>query len=593
MNEWFPAPAWTRTRLTWLLATVSIVAVSTSAGAGSLADSVSAALASNPELGVVQADRLAVDQELRQARAGYLPSVDARVAAGPEYTDDEGTRNRPTDGDGSISLFRREAQLSLSQMLFDGFATQSEVARQRARVDSAAYRVSETSEFVALDAIEAHLDVLRNIEILALNEGNVEQHRKYLSQVIQLERGGRTDIADVRQAESRLARTEENLAVAIGNLADARAAYIRVVGAPPEALDNDDKLPMALPATADAAADLASTNSPTVRIAAADVDVASAELRGSRAGFYPRFDIELGADAGEDIDGVEGNDVGASALVVMSYNLFRGGGDMAREREAFHRANRARADLANARRAASEEARISYNALDTAIARTVALTAKVEAQRRTRDAYVSQFDLGNRALLDVLDAENELFQDRVNLVTATVTEDFARYRVLAVVGELLDTFDIARPREQISIERTFDDLQTPEAIEEKSRKLIAPRAEPRLLAPEEGAPPLDDEDVAPHTGAPASRNGANWLGDNSDRRMAGVDHVEPVDDARMDDVIAVSTILPVGVERLSSRDLAAVPASLPAVQPDAEAAPALTFFDAIERLFGSSGKSVP
>jgi outer membrane protein, adhesin transport system len=82
-----------------------------------------------------------------------------------------------------------------------------------------------------------------------------------------------------------------------------------------------------------------------------------------------------------------------------------------------------------------------------------ALGQGVEAQRATRDIYAQQFDLGQRGLLDLLDAENELFNDRSNLVTADFTEIFAAYRVLAIIGTLLDTLSIDRPKEAISIYR--------------------------------------------------------------------------------------------------------------------------------------------
>ncbi|MCB2053750.1 MAG: TolC family outer membrane protein [Geminicoccaceae bacterium] len=484
------------------LLTSTALGGATGAHAASLMESVRLSLQTNPEIGVVKADRHAVDMELRQARAGYLPQVDLRGAVGPEYSDNPSTRSRAfTDGDGSQTLFRKEAQLSLSQMLFDGFATSSEVERQRARVDSAAYRVNEAAEFIGLNAIEAHLDVLRNATIVELNERNIEQHERILGQVGELERNGRGDIADVRQAESRVARARENLAISRGNYADSLATYQRVVGTAPGELDEADAPVAAIPPGPDDAATLASVNSPTVLIAAADADVAAAELRGARSGFYPRFDLEMGAFAGEDIDGVEGNNVDASALLVMRYNVFRGGADMALEREAFHRVNESRANLARARRTAEEEARISYNALITARARTEALGGKAEAQRRTRDAYASQFEIGQRDLLDVLDSENELFLDRVNLVTAELTEQFAVYRVLAVIGQLLDTLDVARPREHISIYRSADDVQTPVEVDEKTEMLESPRALPRLLrSPEAGAPPADLPDASEATG---------------------------------------------------------------------------------------------
>jgi outer membrane protein, adhesin transport system len=484
-----------------LLTSAALLAGPGLAQAGSIRDTVQATLDSSPEVDVVKTNRRAVDQELRQARAGYYPSLDARGAIGPEYTRFNGDRARVSRGfdndDDDDLLLRKEAQLTLSQMLFDGFETRSEVQRQTARVSSAAHRVQEAAEFTALDAVEAHLEVLRFQDILTLNDANRQQLEQYLGQVRELERGGRADIADVEQTQARISQANANIAGTQGSSADALAGYEQVVGEKPVNLTLDPPPVPALPPGAEEAASLASVASPTVLIAASDVDVAEAELRGSRASYYPRLDAELSAQAADDVNGIEGSSVGAAALLVMRYNLFRGGADIAREREAFHRVNQARAELARARRQAEEEARLSYNALRTARDRATALRAEAEAQRRTRDAYASQFELGLRDLLDVLDAENQLFTARVAQTTAEYTERFAVYRMLAVVGTLLDTLEVTRPREVISIYRAPAGVQTPEAIRGKTPQLLEPRAEPRpLRGREAGEPPIEALDAA-------------------------------------------------------------------------------------------------
>jgi adhesin transport system outer membrane protein len=432
-----------------LLGAADVVAVT-------LEDSVQTTLQTNPDVGVVEADREAIDQELRQARAEYLPSIDLRGAAGPEYTNSPTTRNRstrPEGGDASTTLMRWESQITLSQMLFDGFATRSEVERQISRIESAAYRVQEAAEFVALDAVEAHLEILRNLVLVELARENLNEHQRILGLVRDLEGQGASSIADVRQTEARIASAQTSVATADGNLRDAEALYISVVGVEPEDLE-DPLVPYpAVPESQEAAAAKAAVDSPTVLIANSDIDVAKAELRGSRAGYYPRFDLEVGAAANDNLDGVRGGDVEAQALLVLRYNLFRGGADIAREREAFARVREAREALRQVQRGAEEEARVAYNALVTAQARVESLRAAVEAQRATRDVYAQQFDLGQRSLLDLLDAENELFVARSNLTTAEYTEIFGVYRVLAVTGDLLMTLDIDRPKDSISIYR--------------------------------------------------------------------------------------------------------------------------------------------
>ncbi len=573
-----------------LFASAAIVGGGTvEASAQSLGETVRGALQNNPEVDIVKTNRRAIDQELRQARAGYLPSLDLRGAAGPEWSDNNTTRNSDTDS----TKFRTEAQLTLSQMLFDGFATRSEVERQQARIDSAAYRVEEAAEFTALNAIEAHLDILRNQEIVRFNEQNISQHERILSQVRDLERAGRGDIADVVQTESRLARAFDTLAIARGALADAIARYQRVVGDRPGTLEDSEAPVAALPPSPEDAASLASVNSPTVLIAAADIDVAAAEIRASRAGFYPRFDLEVGGGLNRNIDGAEGRDNDVSGLLVMRYNLYRGGADMALEREAFHRANEARAQLANSRRLAEQEARFSYNALETSRARTEALTAKAEAQRRTRDAYAQQFEIGQRQLLDLLDAENELFLNRVELTTAVYTERFATYRVLAVVGDLLDTLEVVTPRESISVHRTLDDLQTPDVIVDKSQQVTEPRSEPRpVRGVERGEPDPEQLDMAPLINRAPAAPGAPGAG--------AALPVEPAAD--MADVPAAAAIVSQLDARLpgeptvltltgSDSTAEALPASTPPVVRAADAPPSYdSFGEFFGRVFGRASR---
>jgi len=139
------------------VAAVFSIAGATAAGAVTLNEAVKTAVETNPDVGVVATDRRAIDKELRQAWALYMPSLDARFAVGPEWTEQVAGNLPGRTG----RLLRQEQSLTLTQLLFDGFAAASEVQRQEARVDSAALRVVETSEFIGLDAIQAYLDVLR------------------------------------------------------------------------------------------------------------------------------------------------------------------------------------------------------------------------------------------------------------------------------------------------------------------------------------------------------------------------------------------------------------------------------------------------
>ena len=416
--------------------TLAVGGNATSAGAASLKEVVSLAISTNPEVGEVSNDRRAIDQELRQGRALYYPQIDLRGATGVEWSDNQNT------SPGTETLWRKEGSLTLSQLLFDGYFADSEVERQTSRVKSAAYRVQESAEFVGLDAVEAYLEVLRHRERVALGEENVGVHSSRLGQVQQRAQAGGGNIADVRQAEARLANAESALVQTQGNLRDAEALFVRVVGQAPDTLDAPFLPADAVPADLDTAVNAAIESSPTVAFGRQDVKTAEADVKQQEASLYPDVRLELSTSITDDADGINRTDYDASALVVLRYNLYRGGADTARIREFKWRLAEAIDAMHTNERKVAEDARVSWNAIEVSHSNVEILQREVVANERTVDAYRQQFDIGQRGLLDLLDADNELYLSRDSLITATYAEIFANYRLLATMGALQKTLGI-------------------------------------------------------------------------------------------------------------------------------------------------------
>lgn len=428
-----------------LLAAVGAIATagSSSVYAMTLQEAVSLAISTNPEVSAVANDRLAVDEELRQGRALYYPQIDLRAETGPEFSE-----NATVDANGDDNgdwKHRSLASLTLSQLLFDGFFADSEVERQKARVKSAAYRVGETAEFIGLDAVEAYLEVLRHRERVQISEDNVDVHRATLHQVEQRAQAGGGNIADVRQAEARLSAAESALVEARGDLRDAEALFERVIGQKPDTLETPTIPVDALPADVDEAVAISIENSPTVQFARADIETAQADVKQQEASLYPDLRLEVGGSIGDNLDGKTDTEHDASALLVMRWNLYRGGADTARIREFKHRLAEATDVLRINERAVAEDARVSWNAIEVSRQNVQILALNVEANQRTRDVYAQQFDIGQRGLLDLLDASNELYLSRDNLITARYAEIFATYRLLATMGALVDTVGAPKP----------------------------------------------------------------------------------------------------------------------------------------------------
>jgi adhesin transport system outer membrane protein len=408
------------------------------ASAQSLQEVVSQTLASNPDVLIAAHRRLALEQVVKQARGGYLPKVDMALGIGREWSENISTRP------GSDTLTRRESSLTLSQMLYDGYAVKSEVERSQAQVESAAHRVAGTSERIALRTVEVYLDVLRRQELLTLTQDNLAVHERIYEQVKLRSESGVGRRADSEQMQARLSLAQANLSAAEANLREAIIAFQRVTGQVPGELDSSSELDCEIyPAKLDESLRVAAANHPLLRAATADYDASLAQERGAEAPFRPRADLELGSSWNENLDGVDDRDENAYAMLRMKYNAYRGGADEARVAQTKYLTEESVALVERTRREVEESTRLSWNALEKAKARLPRLKAHAEATASTRDAYAKQFSLGQRTLLDLLDSENELFTARTNVLSGQFEQRFAGYRLMADMGQLLDTLGVA------------------------------------------------------------------------------------------------------------------------------------------------------
>lgn len=412
-----------------------------------LQQAVSTGIATNPEYGVVAASRRATDEELKQGEALFLPSIDMRADTGWEHTDSPGTRARANDGDDTEDMWRSQVSLTLTQMLFDGWQSKYEVARQKARVSSSASRVRETAELVGLSIVESYLEVLRQRQLLEIARQNVEDHVSILTQIEDGVGAGRSTQADLEQAKSRFSAAKTNESSTRQALRIAEAQYIRQVGDKPGFLEVPPTPFEALDPDVDSAVEKTLAYSPTLDIFASDIEAAYAESLQTRASFYPQVDFELNGRTGHDLGGVDGRDTSASALVVANWNLYRGGADMARSREFIHRHQQAKENRTVAARDAENDVRTTWASMVSAGERAKEFATQANANTEIVKAYRDQFNLDRRTLLDVLDAQNELFVSRSNVINSEYLEMFAVYRLLALKGNLLPTLSVAYPAE--------------------------------------------------------------------------------------------------------------------------------------------------
>ncbi|MGQ7958467.1 TolC family outer membrane protein [Pseudomonas sp. SP16.1] len=435
-----------------------VLAVSLSAHGQTLSEAMQSALDVHPEIRAGANARLSVEEQMKAARGGYLPQVDLLAGYGREGTDSPSTRGTSHD---SETLTRGESTLRLQQMLFDGFATRSEVGRQRATVNARAYELLGTSERTALEVAQVYLEVLKREELVRLAEDNLRSHERIYDQISLRSQRGVGRMADLDQAEARLAQARNNLITEQTNLADARVNYFSVVGREPGELSLPQGLPGGLPESLQAAREEMLANNPFLSSAEADVQATEQQYQAAKSSFYPRFDAELSRNADNNLDGVSGHSNEWQAMLRMRYNLFAGGSNKADLQSKAHQINQAMDIRNNALRVLVEDLGLSWNALDNARQQLPIAQQYVDYSSRVRESYQKQFTLGERSLLDLLDSENELFTASRRLQEVRFTELFTQYRIKASMGSLLKSQGVVAPMASAPLDVVKANVQLP------------------------------------------------------------------------------------------------------------------------------------
>lgn len=400
-----------------------------------LREAVQHTINTNPDILITKNQYLAEREQIRQAKAGYYPTVDVNAGIGPEWSDDKGI--------GSRDLTRKELGLRINQNLFLGKLTSSEVARFQAKARATAHKLNGDAETVGLQAVKAYLDVLRRQGLLDLANQSFATHRRIQDQIKLRNESGVGSKADLDQIDTRVALAQSNMVAAKVNYLDAQTAYLRVVGEMPDKLSKVPGLGKDLPGSLEEAIRLALEKHPILKSAYADVDEATEQHHAANYNNLPRLDLELSANKNDDIDGTEGYQDDASAMLRMRWNLYNGGKDAARRRETAHQINEAKEVRNRTHRQVEESIRLSWAAYQATKQQMAVLQQQIQAGIRTRDAYKEQFQVGDRTLLDILNTETDLLKAREELLNAQQDYLFAQYRIATDLGILMEAMNIA------------------------------------------------------------------------------------------------------------------------------------------------------
>ena len=404
---------------------------SSSAYAETLAEALAEAYGTNPDLVAERSRVRAVDEQVPQALSNWRPQVVVSGRYGFRRIDREtgaGVNTDRTDQPQSIGL-------TISQNLFRGFRTQAETERAENRVSAARSNLIGTEQSVLLEGVASYVTVMRDSAVLELRDNNVGVIEQQLQATRDRFEVGELTRTDVAQAESRLARAVADRTTAEANLETSRAAYRKAIGRDPADLQQPD-LPPNLPASEDEALAAAADKNPNVvfadfneRAARSDIELRSGEL-------LPVVTLDATIDRDKDIVGSDIRETESALTARLTVPLYQSGVVYSRIREAKQTASQRLAELALRKREAEQDASDAWEDFRAAQARITSFESEVRAQEVAFDGVQQEAQVGSRTVLDVLDAEQELLDSRVNLVSAQRDLIVSGYSLLAAIGKL-------------------------------------------------------------------------------------------------------------------------------------------------------------
>lgn len=417
-------------------------------GTTDLPSTIQQTIISNPNVNAAWANFSASGSDVRVAKGNYLPSID--ISAGV------GRQDQQNDGRGSYSS--DFAELTLTQMVFDGFATRNEVERlDRTRL-IAYFELLGASEEVTLEAFQTYLDVLRYREMVRLAQDNYREHQRVFAQIEERALSGAGRGVDLEQISGRLALAESNLMTEASNLHDVTARYQRIVGElPPQNMSPAPSLADELPADVNQAVEMAFEGNPEFHAAIENIAVQRAEQGAAKAAFMPRLDIQGRTGTNNQDDSIAGRSDEHSIQLVASMNLYRGGSDSAAFDAATTRIEQAVSQRETACTNVRQTTQIAYNDTQRLREQLSYLNEHRQSINRVRGAYQQQFDIGQRTLLDVLDSENEYFEASRAYANAEFDLTLAQARTLAAMGQLMHTLEVVRDDIPTLAELGYDD----------------------------------------------------------------------------------------------------------------------------------------
>jgi outer membrane protein len=415
-----------------VIVSLVFIAAATMSWSAAQAESLEAALVAtytnNPSLLAQRAALRATDEGVNQALSGWRPTVSLAASLAERRSDTNLTTK-------TTSLQPRTLSLSVTQSLYRGGRTLAGIDSAEAAVASGRAQLQVVEQQVLLGTVTTYLNVLRDQALVQLNQNNVSVLQRQFDATSDRFEVGELTRTDVSQAKSRLSRAISDLVQAEGNLESSRAGYETLVGNRPGVLERVPPL-AGLPLNVDDAIAVALERNPSLLLAASTERASAFSLRAARGVLLPTVTLSAAYSRSDEATSRTSELTSSTLTASVSIPLYQSGSEYSDIRELAQTNNRRRIEVEESRRAVIEDVTQAWERLNTASARIRSRVDEVASAEVALDGVRQEAEVGSRTTLDVFDAEQELLDARVSLVTSERDEYVAGFDLRAAIGQL-------------------------------------------------------------------------------------------------------------------------------------------------------------
>ncbi len=419
-------------------------------GSGTMEGALIQAYHNNPQLNGQRAATRAADENVPTALSGYRPRVSGTASSTENYLETLTKTNAaigqplPTGVPAGYSKTQgatvvNAAGVTVTQTLLNGFQTGNRTRQAEGQVFAARETLRTTEQTVLLNAATAYMNLLQTAAILDLQRSNVNVLEVTLRQTRDRFTAGEVTRTDVAQAESRLSGGRSQLSLAESNFITAKAQYQQVIGVPaPARLAPAAPVDRLSPRTLDGAIARGRTEHPTITTAMYNVDVAVHQVKIAEGALAPSLlavgSVQKSYGSLQSLSVLE--TLSASIAAQFTVPIYQGGAEYAAIRQSKEILGQRRMDLDTARDQVQSSVVQAWGQLEAAKAQINATQSQVTAAEVALNGVREEARVGQRTTLDVLNAQQDLVNARVALVTAQRDRVVASYTLLAAAGSL-------------------------------------------------------------------------------------------------------------------------------------------------------------